>query len=254
LASPIIELTDVSVRYRLAKHRPPSLKEYAIHWITGALTYEPLWALSGVSLSVAPGENLGIVGRNGAGKSTLLKVISRVLKPTRGRVEVHGQVAPILALGTGFDYELTGRENVLLNALLLGHSRHEVHEKMDEIVDFSGLGEFVHSPVRNYSSGMIARLGFSIATAWQPDVLILDEVLAVGDAYFVRQCNARLEQFRKAGATIIMVSHEAEELLRHCTRCVWIDGGKLCAGGLPAEVLAQYAQGASDGNVEKNRV
>jgi ABC-2 type transport system ATP-binding protein/lipopolysaccharide transport system ATP-binding protein len=240
LASAIISLEGVSLCYRLANYRSPSFKQYAIHWVTGALTYRKMWALSDVSLSIARGESVGIVGRNGAGKTTLLKVISRVLKPTRGRVAVSGRTAPILALGTGFDYELTGRENILLNALLLGHSRREVQERIEAIVEFSGLGEFANSPVRNYSSGMVARLGFSVATAWVPDVLILDEVLTVGDAHFVKECNARLDQFRQAGTTVVLVSHEPDEILRNCTRCLWLDEGKVRADGTPPEILKCY--------------
>jgi homopolymeric O-antigen transport system ATP-binding protein len=235
-----IRLAGVSLCYRLAKQRIPSLKEYAIHWMKGALAYEKLWALSEVSLAVERGENLGIIGRNGAGKSTLLKVISGVLKPTRGTVAVDGTISPILELGTGFDYELTGIENTYLNALLLGRKRKEIDAKLDEIVDFSGLGDFVRSPVRNYSSGMLARLGFSIATAWVPDVLILDEVLAVGDSHFLKKCEARLQSFRDAGTTVLLVSHVAEAILDNCTRCIWLEKGRLVADGAPREVLERY--------------
>jgi ABC-2 type transport system ATP-binding protein len=240
LNSSIIALDDVSVAYRLASHHVPSLKEFAIHWVTGSLTYKKLLALSHISLSVTAGENIGIIGRNGAGKSTLLKVISRVLKPTTGMVSVRGRVAPILALGTGFDYELTGRENIVLNALLLGRSRSEVHERMQAIVDFSELSDFIDSPVRNYSSGMVARLGFSIATAWLPDVLLLDEVLAVGDAHFVKRCNKRLDEFRAAGTTVVMVSHQASEIERNCSRCIWLDDRTVRADGIPKDILQEY--------------
>src|SRR5688572_10418075 len=185
---PVIQLDGVTLCYRLAKQRIPSFKEYALHWVRGALTYEQLWALKGVTLSVGRGEALGIIGRNGAGKSTLLKVVSRVLAPSGGRVAVTGRVAPILELGTGFDFELTGRENVFLNGLLLGHPKREIEQRYDAIVDFSGLGDFIRSPVRNYSSGMLARLAFSVLTAWTPDVLVLDEFLAVGDVHFLRKC------------------------------------------------------------------
>src|SRR6185295_10144234 len=156
---------------------------------------------------VGKGERVGIVGRNGAGKSTLLKVISRVLKPSRGKAEVRGRLSPILELGTGFDHELTGLENIYLNALLLGRARREIDERIEGIVEFSGLGDFIRTPIRNYSSGMQARLGFSIATAWTPDILILDEVLAVGDAAFTEKCERRLGEFHEAGTTVLMVSH-----------------------------------------------
>ncbi len=241
MPEPVIELEGVSLCYRLAKQRIPSFKEYALHWVRGALTYEQLWALRDVTLRVDRGETLGIVGRNGAGKSTLLKVISRVLVPTRGRCLVRGRVAPILELGTGFDYELTGRENVFLNALLLGHSRRSIEERYDAIVDFSGLGDFIRSPVRNYSSGMLARLAFSILTAWTPDVLVLDEFLAVGDVHFLRKCEERLDALKAAGTTMLLVSHMAEAIRTHCRRCVWLDGGRLVADGTPDDVLERYA-------------
>jgi homopolymeric O-antigen transport system ATP-binding protein len=241
-----IQLEEVSLCYRLAKQRIPSLKEYAIHWMKGALAYEQLWALRDVSVTVRQGETLGVVGRNGAGKSTLLKVISRVLKPTRGKADVRGTLSPILELGTGFDYELTGAENIYLNALLLGRSRREVNEKLEEIVDFSGLGDFIRSPVRNYSSGMLARLGFSVATAWLPDVLILDEVLAVGDASFTQKCEQRIARFHDAGTTVLMVSHNAAAIRKNCTRCIWLDAGRLRAEGATGEVLERYAHAGTE--------
>jgi ABC-type polysaccharide/polyol phosphate transport system ATPase subunit len=238
---PVIELRNVSLCYRLAKQRVGSIKEYFIHLVRGSLTYHQLWAVKDVDLTVGRGEVVGIVGRNGAGKSTLSKVVAGVLKPTRGSCEVRGTVSPILELGTGFDWELTGLENVYLNALLLGHRRREIDEKLDEIIDFSGLRKFIHSPVRNYSTGMLARLGFSIATAWTPDVLILDEVLAVGDARFLVRCHRRLRAFREAGTTILIVSHSPSEIIKHCTRCLWLDEGELKADGDPKGILGHYA-------------
>lgn len=237
-----IVLRDVSLCYRLAKQKIPSLKEYAIHFVKGSLNYEELWALQDVSLEVGRGETVGIVGRNGAGKSTLLKVISGVFKPTRGSVERSGWVAPILELGTGFDFELTGYENIYLNALLLGRQRKEVDEKVDEIIDFSGLGHFIRSPIRNYSTGMLARLGFSVATAWEPDLLILDEVLAVGDARFLRRCASRIDEFHKAGTTILIVSHDETAVRENCMRAVWLDQGRLLEDGPVEEVLAHYRE------------
>jgi ABC-2 type transport system ATP-binding protein len=235
-----VRLEGVSLCYRLAKQRLPSLKEYAIHWMKGALSYEKLWALKDVSFEARPGEVVGIVGRNGAGKSTLLKVISQVLKPTAGRAQVQGRIAPILELGTGFDHELTGFENTYLNALLLGRSRKEIDAKIDAIVEFSGLGDFIRAPIRNYSTGMLARLGFSIATAWLPDILILDEVLSVGDASFTKKCTERMREFHDAGTTILMVSHNAQAIRESCTRCVWLDAGQVVVEGHPAEVLDHY--------------
>jgi ABC-type polysaccharide/polyol phosphate transport system ATPase subunit len=236
-----IQLEEVSLCYRLAKQRIPSLKEYAIHWMRGALSYEKLWALREVSLTIRQGERVGIVGRNGAGKSTMLKVISRVLKPSAGRAEIRGRLSPILELGTGFDHELTGYENIYLNALLLGRQRKEIDEKIEAIVDFSGLGDFIRTPIRNYSSGMIARLGFSIATAWLPDVLVLDEVLAVGDASFTERCQQRLQEFHESGTTVLMVSHNAQAVRESCSRCIWLDAGRLRADGPTEEILRQYS-------------
>ncbi|HEY4563684.1 MAG TPA: ABC transporter ATP-binding protein [Thermoanaerobaculia bacterium] len=235
-----IRLDGVSLCYRLAKQRIPSFKEYAIHFLRGSLAYEQLWALRDLDLTVLRGETLGIIGRNGAGKSTLLKVISRVLKPSRGTAVINGRIAPILELGSGFDYELTGLENVYLNALLLGHTRREIIAKMDEIVEFSGLGDFIRSPLRNYSSGMQARLGFSIATAWVPDILILDEVLAVGDATFTDRCEQRLRSFREAGATVLLVSHNTVAVVKNCTRCIWLDDGRMKADGRAQEIVRLY--------------
>jgi ABC-2 type transport system ATP-binding protein len=239
-ATPRIELSGVSLCYRLAKQRIRSFKEYAIHFMKGALSYEQLWALRDVELTIRSGETVGIVGRNGAGKSTLLKVISQVLKPTTGSAKVRGRLSPILELGTGFDRELTGLENIYLNALLLGHSRREVAEAVEEIVEFSGLGDFVRAPIRNYSSGMLARLGFAVATAWLPDIMILDEVLAVGDSSFTHKCEERLRGFHEAGTTVLMVSHNAEAIRHNCTRSLWLDAGRLLADGPTDEVLALY--------------
>jgi len=235
-----IDLQGVALCYRLAKQRIPSLKEYAIHFMRGALSYEKLWALRDVELRIHKGETLGIVGRNGAGKSTLLKVISRVLKPTRGSATVNGRLAPILELGSGFDHELTGIENVYLNALLLGHSKREIAAKVDEIVDFSGLGDFIRAPLRNYSSGMQARLGFSVATAWVPDILILDEILGVGDATFTEKCEERIQRFHDAGTTVLLVSHSNGAIVKNCTRCLWLDDGVIRADGDSEEVLDLY--------------
>ncbi len=244
-AAPLIELDQVALCYRLAKQRIPSIKDYAIHWMKGALTYEQLWALQEINLTVRRGESIGIIGRNGAGKSTLLKVISGVLKPTRGQATVHGRISPILELGTGFDFELTGLENIYLNGLLLGRSRREIDAKIDDIIEFSGLADFVRSPIRNYSSGMVARLGFSIATAWVPEILILDEALSVGDNRFVPRCEERLARYREAGSTLLMVSHNHVSLAEFCDRAIWLDQGRLLADGPIDEVLTQYLDFAS---------
>ena len=238
----IIDLDDVSLCYRLAKQRIPSIKDYAIHWMKGALVYEKLWALKNINLKVRSGETVAIVGRNGAGKSTLLKVISGVLKATKGTAIRTGRISPILELGTGFDFELTGIENIYLNGLLLGRSRREIEDKIEDIIQFSGLKDFVRSPIRNYSSGMVARLGFSIATAWVPEVLVLDEALSVGDNRFVPRCEERMSRYREAGSTLLMVSHNHSSLAEFCTRAIWLEQGNLLADGPIDEVLAKYLE------------
>jgi ABC-2 type transport system ATP-binding protein/lipopolysaccharide transport system ATP-binding protein len=236
----VIQLDNVGLQYRLAKQRIPSFKEYAVHWMRGTLVHEEFWGLKDVSFSVRRGESVGVIGHNGAGKSTLLKVISRVLAPTTGHVVVNGSVMPLLELGTGFDPELTGVENIYLNALLFGRTRSEVERMVPSIVETSGLGDFIYAPIRQYSSGMWARLGFAVATAWVPDILILDEVLQVGDANFQRRCEERMRSFRDQGSTILLVSHDPSSITNSCDRCLWLDKGHLRADGPAGEVLQQY--------------
>ncbi len=242
MSTPAIQLENVSLCYRLAKQKVSSFKEYFIHFVKGSLTYEQLWALRDIDLVVQPGETIGVLGANGAGKSTLAKVIARVLPPTHGKRQVRGMVSPILELGTGFDHELTGVENIYLNALLLGRRKKQISERLEAIIDFSGLSQFIDSPVRNYSSGMLARLGFAVATAWVPDVLILDEVLAVGDVRFLDRCKERIDSFRDQGTTIVLVSHNAEMLLDYSTRCLWLEKGALVDDGEPQEIVGRYVE------------
>jgi homopolymeric O-antigen transport system ATP-binding protein len=199
-------------------------------------------ALNHIDLEVNDGEILGIIGRNGAGKSTLLKVISRVLIPTEGRVRINGRVSPLLELGAGFHPELTGRENIFLNGTLLGHSRYEINSRLPEIIEFAELGAFIDSPLRTYSSGMVARLGFSIATIWKPEILILDEVLAVGDEAFRNKCQARLEMYRDHGTTTLLVTHDSNTVETLCSRAMWLDHGQIRAIGPSKEVVALYRQ------------
>jgi len=239
-------LDKISLRYRLAKQRIPSFKDYAIHWLRGALTHEHFWALRDISFEIRRGEVVGIVGRNGAGKSSLLKIIAGVLPPTSGEMHIAERVAPILELGTGFDPELTGRENIHLNALLLGHSRKEIRAKEEEIIEFTELGDFIDSPLRTYSTGMLGRLGFSIATAWHPDLLILDEVFAAGDAAFTVKCEKRIHDFQAAGVTILLVSHAPQVLWSTCQRCIWLDHGHLIADGETHAVVAEYLKQTVD--------
>jgi ABC-type polysaccharide/polyol phosphate transport system ATPase subunit len=235
-----IFLSGVSVRYRLPNEKVATLKEYMIRLIQGKVRYNSFMALNGVSLVVKKGETFGILGRNGAGKSTLLKVISRVLIPTQGRVWVNGMVSPLLELGAGFHPELTGMENIHLNATLLGHSRKEIKRKIPEILDFAEIGEFIEAPLRTYSSGMIARLGFSVATAWIPDILILDEVLSVGDAAFAQKCTERMRSFRESGATVLLVSHSVDTVRSLCQRALLLEHGNVLEIGSASEVSEKY--------------
>ncbi|MEP7270262.1 MAG: ABC transporter ATP-binding protein [Acidobacteriota bacterium] len=238
----VILVENVSVKYRVPHERINTLKEYAIRTLQRRVSYNEFFALSDVSVDVRASEVFGVIGRNGAGKSTLLRVISQVMRPTSGRVWRQGRVAPLLELGAGFHQELTGRENVFLNGALLGHSRAEMHRCFDEIVEFAELGDFLDTPIRNYSSGMTARLGFAVATAIRPDVLIVDEVLSVGDARFQEKCKARIAEFRSTGATILLVSHDAELVETICNRAVWLEKGRVRAMGPAAEVVGLYRE------------
>ena len=235
-----IALEDVSVEYFLPNEKIATLKEYAIRFVQRKIHYNTFMALENLSLSVEKGEIFGVLGRNGAGKSTLLKVISRVLEPTEGRVWIQGKVYPLLQLGAGFHPELTGIENVYLNASLLGHTKNEVNEKLDSIANFAEIGDFMHAPLRTYSSGMMARLGFSVATAWIPDILILDEILSVGDAAFVKKCSNRIDEFRNSGATVLLVSHSIDMVKSMCQRAALLDHGKLISVGDASDVAEEY--------------
>lgn len=239
-SQPIIQLENVSVSYRLPSERIGTFKEYAIRKLQRKIKITKFWALTDISLQINRGEVFGLIGNNGAGKSTMLKVISKVLKPTKGRVVVYGKIAPLLELGAGFHPELSGRENIFLNGALLGYSRSEMESVFDEIVEFSELEQFINSPVRTYSSGMYARLGFAVATAHVPEILILDEILSVGDEAFQRKCNHRMKNFQQAGTTVLMVSHALDMLEGMCNRIAWIDHGKLQKIGEPQEVIAAY--------------
>jgi len=223
----VIKLQDVSLKFKLQREKIPSLKEFMIKILTRKVSYVDFYALKDINLKVKRGESVGIIGRNGAGKTTLLRVIAGIYKPTSGKVTVKGRIMPIIELGTGFDMELTGRENIFLNGLLLGMTRREIEEKYDEIVEFSGLGEFINSPMRTYSSGMVLRLGFSIATAIDPDIILLDEVFAVGDEEFKEKCVRRMKEMMKKGATLIFVSHNMDAIKENCERVIHLEGGEI---------------------------
>jgi ABC-2 type transport system ATP-binding protein len=241
-----IQLEGVGVRYRAPKERIPSIKEYAIRWIQGRIHHREFWALRDINLDVYPGEAIGLIGPNGAGKSTLLKLVARVLRPTIGKVIVRGHVAPLLELGAGFHPELTGRENIYLNGALLGFSQKEMDKKFKRIVDFSELWDFIDAPMRTYSSGMWARLGFAVATDVNPDILIIDEILSVGDESFQRKSAQRMQEFRDQGATILLVSHDMEIVEQMCHRVAWLNHGQLIELGDPNMVVDAYRRSQSN--------
>ena len=223
--TPIIELAQVSIRYRILRHRVPTFKEYALRWLRNQNQHVNFWALKDISFTVDAGEVIGIIGANGAGKSTLLKVIANILKPVTGEIQVRGVVAPILSLGAGFDPEMTGRENVYLNGAMFGFSRKEMKKRMPKLLEFSGLKDFIDAPLRTYSSGMVSRLAFSIATDVKPDILLIDEVLSVGDIDFQQKCNARITSYKDNGTTTVIVSHNLSAIKELCDRVIWLEHG-----------------------------
>ena len=242
MAKAAVKVEDVSILFNLSKEKVDNIKEYFIKLVTRKLHYNEFWALTDVSFEVEPGERLGILGFNGAGKSTLLKVIAGVLKPTKGKVSVEGVIAPLLELGAGFDMNYTGAENIYLYGATMGYSRKYIEERYNEIVEFSELGEFIDVPVKNYSSGMRARLGFAIATAVDPEVLILDEVLSVGDAKFRIKSENKIKSMFDKGVTVLFVSHNTAQVRRLCTKAILLDHGKIIANGDVNEVCDIYDQ------------
>lgn len=236
----VVVLQDVTVRYRVPRERIRTFKEFAIRRLQGRVQYQDLLALDRVSLEVHKGEVFGLIGPNGAGKTTLLRLVARVMRPTKGRVIVRGRVAPLLAMGAGFHPELTGRENVFLNGTLLGYTRREIEEYFEWIVDFAEMWDFIDAPLRTYSSGMMARLGFAVATAIMPDILIVDEVLSVGDIAFQEKSAARIREFRQAGATILLVSHGMDAVKKMCSRAAWLDHGRVMDLGEAAQVVEKF--------------
>lgn len=240
MSKTMIEVSDVTMRFRLNNDKILSLKEFVTTALAGKLSYNEFTALDHVSFEVKRGETLGLIGRNGAGKSTLLKVISGILKTTEGSVVCCGNVVPMLELGSGFDMDLTGRENIFLNGAILGYGEEFLKEKYDEIVEFSELGQFIDTPIRNYSSGMLARLAFSIATVVKPEILIVDEILSVGDAQFQEKSRNRMLELMGGGTTVLFVSHSIEQVREMCGRVVWLERGRVKIIGPANEVCDAY--------------
>lgn len=235
-----LEVQHASMKFNLSAENVDNLKEYVIRSLKHQLSYNEFWALKDVTFSVKKGDRVGILGTNGAGKSTLLKVIAGVLKPTEGRVITRGKIVPLLELGAGFDKQYTGRENIYLYGSVLGYSRSFINEKYDEILDFSELGEFIDVPIKNYSSGMKARLGFSIATVVNPEILILDEVLAVGDARFRKKSSDKIKSMMSSGVTVLFVSHSIAQVQDICNKAIILKKGRLVDYGDVDPVLDRY--------------
>lgn len=240
MSKTMIEVKNVTMRFRMNNDKIMSLKEFVTTAIRGKLNYNEFTALSNVSFEVKRGETMGLIGRNGAGKSTLLKIISGILKPTDGTVAVHGNVVPMLELGSGFDFDLTGRENIFLNGAILGYDEEFLKEKYDEIVDFSELGKFINVPIRNYSSGMLARLAFSVAAIVKPEILIVDEILSVGDVQFQEKSKKRMLDLMGGGTTVLFVSHNIAQITEMCSQVVWLERGHIKMLGNAKDICAMY--------------
>lgn len=239
---PPIVLSNVHVRYRHQSNRPTTLKEFVVRKVRGEIRVDEIRALDGVSLTVDQGEVFGIVGQNGAGKSTLLKVIAKIIRPNQGRVRIWGRVSTQLSVGAGFHTDLTGLENIYLYSAILGRSRAETEALVNDIIEFADLEDFIHAPLRTYSAGMRARLGFATAMVEDPDILLIDEVLAVGDLRFKEKCKIRFQEMVDLGATIVLVSHGLQEVASLCDRAAWLEKGQFSSIGDPAEVVEDYRQ------------
>lgn len=239
---PIIEVNDVSVMFRLYRERVDGIKEFVIKKMKNQISYDEFWALKDIRFHVGKGEAIGLVGRNGSGKSTLLKTIAGVLKPTKGNVRIKGTVAPMIELGAGFDMELTAAENVFLNGAILGYPRAMLEENMEKIIEFSELKDFMDVPIKNFSSGMFARLGFAVATIYTPDILIVDEILSVGDWQFQEKCQRRIHEMLEQGTTLLFVSHSMDQVKSICNRAILINHGEMMMDDSVDKVWERYNQ------------
>lgn len=235
-----ISLNNISMVFNLATEKTDTLKEYILKAIKHQLMFQEFYALQDVNLNIEKGDSVGLIGTNGSGKSTLLKIIAGVLQPTTGTVIIHGTIAPLIELGAGFDMDLTARENIYLNGAVLGYDRKYMNEHFDSIIDFAELRDFVDVPVKNFSSGMVARLGFAIATEVKADILIVDEVLSVGDFKFQEKCKERISNLLSKGTTLLFVSHSTEQVMQLCNKAVWLSNGKIQQIGDSSEVCKQY--------------
>lgn len=240
MENPIVEVNNVSMMFRLYRENVDSLKEFLIKKVKRQITYEEFWALSDISFQVNKGESVALIGRNGCGKSTLLKTIAGVLKPTKGSVHINGTVAPMIELGAGFDMDLTARENVFLNGAILGYPKEMLEENMPAIEEFSELHQFMDVPIKIFSSGMLARLGFAVATIYTPDILIVDEILSVGDYRFQEKCHARIHEMLEQGTTLLFVSHSIDQVKKVCNRAILLNQGHMLFDGGVKEAWNRY--------------
>lgn len=236
----VIKVINATVRFNKATENYNGLKEYVIKMLKGELMFQEFLALKDVNLEIKKGESWGLIGTNGSGKSTLLKLICGILKPYKGAVEVHGKIAPLIELGAGFDPQLTARENIYLNGALLGHKKAFMDRHFNEIIEFAELGDFIDVPIKNFSSGMAARLGFAVATIVKPDILIVDEVLAVGDIAFQEKCRKRMESLLQNGTTLLFVSHSSKQVKELCQNVIWLDKGHVVAQGRAEDIIQKY--------------
>jgi ABC-type polysaccharide/polyol phosphate transport system ATPase subunit len=242
LEKTVIKVDNIGMEFNLSAEKVDNLKEYVIKFLKRELLFQEFWALKNVSFEVEKGDRVGIIGLNGAGKSTLLKIISGVMKPSQGTVEIKGRIVPLLELGAGFDNDYTGKENIFLNGAILGYSKEFLEEKYDEIVEFSEIKQFINVPIKNYSSGMRARLGFSIATMVEPDILVLDEVLSVGDSKFREKSENRIMSLFDKGITVLFVSHSIDQVKKLCNKAIWLEKGEIKMQGDVEEVCDAYEE------------
>jgi len=242
LEKTVIKVDNIGMEFNLSAEKVDNLKEYVIKFLKRELLFQEFWALKNISFEVEKGDRVGIIGLNGAGKSTLLKIISGVMKPSQGTVEIKGRIVPLLELGAGFDNDYTGKENIFLNGAILGYSKEFLEEKYDEIVEFSEIKQFINVPIKNYSSGMRARLGFSIATMVEPDILVLDEVLSVGDSKFREKSENRIMSLFDKGITVLFVSHSIDQVKKLCNKAIWLEKGEIKMQGDVEEVCDAYEE------------
>ena len=251
--STVIRVENVTQRFRVIHDRPDSVRALFSKFFRHTATYHDFDAVKNISLEIPEGHTVGLIGRNGSGKSTLLKIIAGVYQPTSGKVSVKGTLAPLIELGAGFHHELTGRENILLNGLLMGYSKREMLEREERIIEFAEIGDFIDAPVKQYSSGMYMRLAFAVATEIDPQILVIDEILAVGDSQFQQKCFDRIENFRCSGKTILLVSHAMPQIREHCDRAIYLEQGLIKADGTADEVVDAYQSTWSPEELESAR-